>query len=56
MNAVVLVLYSSIVARSCDTEKGDEDVAPTMGLSLSGSSHPAFEASFVVISQPCMFV
>jgi len=55
MNAAVLVLYSSIVARSCATE-GDGDAAPTMGLSLWGSSHPAFEATSVVISQPSMFV
>ena len=55
MNAAVLVLYSSIVARSGATE-GDGDVAPTMGLSLSGSSHPAFETGFVVMSQPCTFV
>jgi len=55
MNAAVLVLYSSIVARSGATE-GDGDVAPTMCLSLPGSIHPAFEAAFVVMSQPCMFV
>jgi len=35
---------------------GDADVLPVMGLILLISGHPAFDATSVVISHPCVVV